>query len=213
VKAYKFLLAGRVGLFSGIEWPENAWVEAVGAVDPCRRGVHACRVEDLPYWLADELWAVELDGEIVPGELKVVARRGRLVERVKAWNDDTQREFREACARRAAMHAADELREAELDDLAAAVANAADTAALAEAETAAAEAAYARGKVDAARVVEVAADAATGVTDDTAAGVAYVAAHVADLRTAPTSDDPFVLERAVQAQWLAQRLALSADGA
>jgi hypothetical protein len=213
VKAYKFLLPGRIALFSGIEWPEDAWVEAEGPVEPCRRGVHACRVEELPYWLADELWVIELDGEILPDELKLVAARGRLVERVEAWDEQAQREFREACARRAAMHAADELREAELEDLAAAVEAAADTAALAEAETAAAAAAYARGKVDAARLAEVAADAAIGIAGDTAAGVAYVAAHVADLRTAPTSDDPFVLERAAQARWLAQRLALSADGA
>jgi len=58
--AYKFLRSGRIGPFSGYRWPEpGAWVDASGT-DPCRRGVHACRTADLPWWLADELWEIEL---------------------------------------------------------------------------------------------------------------------------------------------------------
>ena len=96
--AYKFLLEDRVAPFSGAAWPEpGEWLEAE-VVDLCRTGVHACRVSDLPYWLRPELWEVELDGEIVTGEVTIAASRGRLVRRVEEWNRDTEREFGEACA-------------------------------------------------------------------------------------------------------------------
>lgn len=78
-------------------WPDpGEWLE-VETVDPCRAGVHACRVAQLPYWLRPELWEVELDGEVVEGELMVIAPRGRLVRCVEAWNRDTEREFGRAC--------------------------------------------------------------------------------------------------------------------
>jgi hypothetical protein len=60
--------------------------------------VHACRIDQLPYWLRPELWEVELDGEILEGELMMVAPRGRLVRRIEEWNRDTEREFGQACA-------------------------------------------------------------------------------------------------------------------
>jgi hypothetical protein len=96
--AYKFLREGRVAPFSGVTWPEpGEWLETE-AVDLCRTGVHACRVADLPYWLRPELWEVELDGEIVAGEVAIAAPRGRLVRRVEAWNRDTERAFGGTCA-------------------------------------------------------------------------------------------------------------------
>ena len=95
--AYKFLREGRVAPFSLVTWPDpGEWLEAE-TVDPCRTGVHACRISQLPYWLRPELWQVELDGEIVENELMVVAPRGRLLRRVEAWNEDTRREFGQGC--------------------------------------------------------------------------------------------------------------------
>jgi len=92
VTAYKFLEAGAVSPFAGFRWPLDEWVDAAGA-DPCRRGIHACRIRDLPFWLNDELWEIELDGDIVEQERKVVAPRGRLVRRVDGWNRDVLHEF------------------------------------------------------------------------------------------------------------------------
>jgi hypothetical protein len=66
----------------------------------CSSGVHACGIETLPTWINDELWRVELDGEVVRFESVLVARRGRLVERVPGWNLETGREFANACAER-----------------------------------------------------------------------------------------------------------------
>jgi hypothetical protein len=69
---YKFLERGRVAPFTGFEWPVDEWVEA-SAVDPCRRGIHACRVRDLPIWIDDELWQVELAGDVVEKERSAAA--------------------------------------------------------------------------------------------------------------------------------------------
>jgi hypothetical protein len=82
--AYKFLRAGSLGPFTGFAWEPGRWVKS-GDVSVCERGVHACRVDDLPFWVNDELWEIELGGEVVESGFKVVAPRGRLVRRVEAW--------------------------------------------------------------------------------------------------------------------------------
>jgi hypothetical protein len=99
VTAYKFLDEGGVAPFTGFRWPLGEWVEARG-VDPCRVGVHACRVRDLPIWLGRELWEIELDGELVEREWQVVAQRGRLIRRLEEWNDDLLDGFGRLCAQR-----------------------------------------------------------------------------------------------------------------
>ena len=98
--AYKFLRRDGCGIFSGFAWPApGEWVEAV-AVE-CESGVHACRVGDLPYWVARSLWEVELDGEVLEGRTKVVASRGRLVRRIEAWDDEARDAYVDMCAERA----------------------------------------------------------------------------------------------------------------
>lgn len=98
--AYKFLAPGAYSLLSGFRWPRGRLVSVQGPLVPSLRGIHACRVRDLPYWLDEELWTVELGGWIVEGEHALVASRGRLGERVEAWNEESTREFTEACAER-----------------------------------------------------------------------------------------------------------------
>lgn len=106
--AYKFLTDAGRGPITDRAWPlpapagPGAWIEAApGPLDPCRNGVHACEPHDLPYWLAAELWRVELDGERIRGPESVIARRGRLVAKVSAWNPATARSFAEQCRTRA----------------------------------------------------------------------------------------------------------------
>jgi hypothetical protein len=101
MKAFKFLRPGRVAPFTRVTWPKpGEWVESDGDVDLCRSGVHALEPRALPVWIAEELWRVELEGAetVAPGI--VAGTRGRLVERVEAWNDETAREFARACAAR-----------------------------------------------------------------------------------------------------------------
>jgi hypothetical protein len=99
VIAYKFLDDGAVGPFTGFRWPVEEWVEADG-VDLCSEGIHACRVRDLPVWLGRELWEIELEGDVVQQELKLVAPRGRLMRRIDEWDDEVAHEFGRFCAQR-----------------------------------------------------------------------------------------------------------------
>ena len=95
MNAYKFLHRGRVGPFSGVTWPPpGSWLAAIpGDRDPCRDGVHACSVEQLPLWIAEELWAVELHDPVLEMPAKVVGVAGQLVARVEAWDADAAHAF------------------------------------------------------------------------------------------------------------------------
>lgn len=91
--AYKFLAEAGLGRFSEARWPlpeagqPGAWLSAAGPVRPCVSGIHASRVEKLPYWLDRQLFEIELEGALVETESALVAERGRLIRRVDAWND------------------------------------------------------------------------------------------------------------------------------
>ena len=76
-------------------------MEATGPLEPCRNGIHACYLDDLPHWIGPELWTIEIEGEVQPAPNGVLARRGRLLQRIEKWADSVAREFAEDCARRA----------------------------------------------------------------------------------------------------------------
>jgi len=122
MKAYKFLALGSTGRFSEFPWPRpagpepGAWVAAPERLEDCRHGVHACTPNQLLDWLDDELWEIELDGEIVEGEAMVVAERGRLMRQVAQWDGSTAQEFADACAWRARDYALRSLRRVGLTD-------------------------------------------------------------------------------------------------
>lgn len=99
--AYKFTRLGAVSPFTGFEWPVGEWVEAEGDVGLCANGIHACRVEALPRWIDDELWRIEVDEVEEEREGVVIARRGRLLARIDAWDDEASRELARSCAARA----------------------------------------------------------------------------------------------------------------
>jgi hypothetical protein len=122
VEAFKFLRPGRVGPFTGVTWPQPGdWLESDRPIRLCRSGVHALLPEAFPVWIAEELWRVELQGVEAAAPGIVVGERGRLLDRVRDWNDDTAREFARACAAhvregasgRAAEYAADATASAE----------------------------------------------------------------------------------------------------
>jgi hypothetical protein len=101
VIAYKFLAAGRLAPFSGVRWPEpGTWLEAGEELERCVSGIHALRAEALLGWIDDELWTCELGGAIEDDGEFLIAERGRLLERVHAWNEVAAYEFARACAAR-----------------------------------------------------------------------------------------------------------------
>ena len=102
--AYKFLRPDGTSVFTGFRWElphggPGEWVDA--QVDPCRSGIHACRVSDLPLWVGRSLYEIELEGEVVERRSKLVASRGRLVRRVEAWDDSLRDAYTRMCADRA----------------------------------------------------------------------------------------------------------------
>jgi hypothetical protein len=204
VIAYKFLRAGRAGPFSGFEWPQpRVWVRAGGETVMCRRGIHACRTQDLPWWLADELWEIELEEPITTDEHKLVAPAGRLLSRIERWTASSAQQYGEACAWRTrdtvvetltrAGHqpAADELASsATLDDLL-------TTARL-----------LARTVPDGRVSLTIAGDGAFRALTAAPPTSAYIAAE-ASLRLDGAAG--YAAERRWQSSWLVERLGLRTD--
>ena len=235
--AYKFLASGSRGRFSDFEWPQpagdapGAWVDA-GSVDECLTGVHACRTTDLPDWIDDELWLVELDGAVEEHASMVVAERGRLLRRVDEWDAAAAAAFADACAWRARGVAVRALRhdgaDAEADRLAAvddhidmqivaALASRRPEGASATATAFAADAvALARGQRPETwdLAVALAEPAPAQTPAATAANLAFVVAHTAGAAAAAETGDEaayanaFAAERAWQLEWLREHLPL-----
>lgn len=202
--AYKFLRAGRVGAFSGFRWPApGRWVRVSDTVAMCREGIHACRVRDLPWWLAEELWEIELGGDVQPDEHKVIARAGRLRSRVEAWTPGCATEYGVACAWRARGHAVQALRRAGHVEPAQALAT---CGTLKEVRQLARE--LARQVPDSRISLMIARDGAFRALTDAAPTSAYIAAHAAKRLDGPAGYDA---ERAWQSRWLTDRLRLRED--
>jgi hypothetical protein len=202
--AYKFLRAGRAGLFSGFRWPEpGVWVEAAADPSPCRSGVHACRSRDLPWWLGEELWVAELQGSLRFEEHKVVARAGRLLSRIERWTAERAQEYADACAWRARDRAVQALAGAGRADAAEAVARSAaldDLLVLVRRLAA---------DVPEARInLTIAGDGAFRALTGAAPTSAYIAAHAALRVDGPAA---YAAERAWQARWLVERLGLESQ--
>jgi hypothetical protein len=106
MRAYKVLRDGR-SEFTGWQWPlpsaerPGAWVRAVGPIALCVNGIHASNPEQLPHWLGDEIWEIELDGDVLVEEPALVASQARLLRRVAAWDESMRRRFAETCLDRA----------------------------------------------------------------------------------------------------------------
>jgi hypothetical protein len=189
VIAYKFLSPDRVGLFSGVQWPEpGTWLEP--------GPIHALHAEGLLDWIDDELWTCELAGIVEDDGRVVVAERGRLLERVVAWNEGTAREFARACAARGREHVSEALRaerhDGEAEEL---VLLAADTTALAEGRPLEARAPQLRSHL------EAVADGRPSY-GAIAANVAFVVAHSTAGLHPGGYDDGLAAERA----WQLERL-------
>ena len=203
--AYKFLCAGSLGPFSRYAWPlprdgaPGAWVVAPGDATLCHTAVHGCRVSDLPWWLQDELWEAEFEGEVAAGRHKITARQARLLRRVDAWDAACAQRFADACARRARDHAATAL---DREGAAGAAAELRDRAAIREIL----HAVRAIDPPEPARIpVTMAGDAARRALACAAVVTAYIAAHAAArVDGAPA----MAAERAWQSEWLRAELDL-----
>jgi hypothetical protein len=206
--AYKFLAAGAVAPFTGRPWPlpsaqvPGAWLVAPRG-DLARRGVHACRVEDLSLWPDEELWLVELEGPFILDPFQIIAAGGRLRRRVEAWNTETAREYAAACAWRARDLVTQALDRAQLTVDAAALRGCADLPSLqACASAVAADAPPEEPRGSAAYAAGAAMRARQGRFPEASLQHAHLGAALA------RSESGAARERAWQSRWLASRLEL-----
>ena len=101
MRAYAFLDPAATDYVSGVRWPvpddrgPGAWLEA-GADSPLR-GYPA---DQLLWWLDQQLWEVELAGDVHETDRSVLGARGRLLAPVDAWTPDVARELTTDCALR-----------------------------------------------------------------------------------------------------------------
>ena len=186
MRLYVFLSRERESFLTGVRWPAPAngepapWVEA--GIDGPADAVRGHELADLTWWLDDELWEIELDGELRRVRRSLLGDRGRLLRRIDAWTPAAADDLTAACVGRIQEHAVEARR------------SGAETAAeqldghAADAISYAREGRGARG-----------------------AGVAaYIAAHAVagGDRSAPGYERRFDLEREWQAEWLKARLSL-----
>jgi hypothetical protein len=215
VIAYKFLDDSGCSVFTGQPWSlpgevgAGPWIEA-DSVRPCHSGIHACRVDDLAYWLHTDLWEIELEGDITVAEHKVVARRGRIVRRVEPWST-VWPELAAVAAWRTRDLAVAALTDQNEGDLAERFGNAADLdqlAALGE------EAGELGDQTPLGRAMALAADGGHFAANGEPAQAPFVAAvasgHAAIRETDndSTFDPAFAAERRYQSAWIKQRLDL-----
>lgn len=211
---WKFLRADRKSPFTGYFWEPKEW-SAPAKPRPCHAGVHACRIADLPYWLSDELWQVELAPPVMEAHQKVIAARARLVAPVVDWTPDTARELAVACAVRTAGHAAGELRDHGLYDEAERLTHVAERSTPAdwrETTERCAEIASIRGARQAMKLCGYVLDAIEALDEYPVASVAYIAARAANQRSSTDLIDPYADERIWQEHWLVDRLQLGSSG-
>ena len=204
MRAWKFLESGRIAPFGGHVWPTPAggvpgeWRRFPG------REVFACRIVDLPWWIAPELWEIELEAPVRALDTQLAAHAGRLIRRVVAWDSAVLRAYGVACAERARGLAVEALtRDGRVEE--------------AQALT------RARSMLELSRVARgFCADARQRVSSNLAAYVAEssmrasesaaaAAANIAANATVAALGDPtaFDRERQWQAQWISERAGLS----
>jgi hypothetical protein len=202
--AYKFLRTGRIGPFSGFGWPEpGVWVRADNDTARCRTGIHACRTQDLPWWLADELWEVELADPLQVDEHKVLAPAGRLRSPIEGWTPTCARQYAEACAWRARDHAVQALARIGSEEPAARLAGCATL------DQVRREARELAERVPDARIsLLMASGGAVRALTAAAPTSAYIAAHAAMRLDGPAG---YAAERDWQSSWLVDRLGLQTN--
>ena len=215
MRAFKFLDAHGATVFTANTWPlprhgqPGAWVEA-SSVRPCREGIHACTAGDLAYWINEELWEIELDGEIQEAHRKVVARRGRIVRRIDGWAGGVAAAFPVWCAWRGRDRAVDVFNELGLTPWAqrlSAAVTLGEVASIAKAATAEVGEANAGGAIAA-----LAGDAAA-LASHLGVGAFIVACAAGHAAARVTSDRAgyaaaFAAERRAQSHWIAAQLEL-----
>ena len=85
-------------------WTPGRWRRRIKDIEPCARGYHLCREQDLLWWIGPALWEAEADGDLIEhgsastGDSKIVVGRARLLRPVTTWTERTAQLFAADCA-------------------------------------------------------------------------------------------------------------------
>jgi hypothetical protein len=211
--AWKFLDERSRGIFSGFTWPRpgaghevGAWVDS-GDVVACERGVHACDLHDLAWWMSAQLWEIELDGPVIADLQKVVAPRGRLVRLVAEW-PSIGGELAEWAVWRVRDHVAYVLDAVGDPSLAERVRLAHSLSASVEAIAGSGHDSKSAAGVAIAQLIDAADDVGNPIL--ACHDAARAAGHTATItyRSIETYKSAFAAERLLQSRWIAARLGL-----
>jgi hypothetical protein len=206
MKTFKFLEDDGTSIWSATPWPlptadaPGAWLESRD-VRPCRAGVHACRLEDLAYWMRPTMWEIELDGDIVESRHKVVAPRGRLLRRIDEY-PNAVRELGTVAAWRVRDRAASALRAEQRDELADQFAGCTALSAVAALGPEVAD-----DGSHGSQAALMAVDSAQFAPDGPIGATPFFASNAAGYE-ADDFDAGFAAERRFQSDWLGERLGL-----
>jgi hypothetical protein len=86
--AYTFTRPGARCPFTDRTWPaDGGWLADARATSG----------DELPVWLASELWRVELAGHVSAPAAQLLGERGRLLERIAAWDTTAAEAFITDC--------------------------------------------------------------------------------------------------------------------
>jgi hypothetical protein len=97
VIAFAFTRRGALSPFTGRPWPlPEAGHPSAWFTEP-----HACRADALPVWIAPELWRIEVEDVLGEEHGRIFARRGRLLERLAAWDAAAAEAFAIDCCEHA----------------------------------------------------------------------------------------------------------------
>lgn len=211
---YVGLRRGAVDRLTEFRWPApsgaepGAWVEA-GADAPAG-AVRGWPFAEITWGLDDELWQLELAGATTSDRRAFHGARGRLVQRIEAWESSAAGDLIEVCAWRVRDAAVVALRAENREDQAEALALAADLDALERLGNATAGGGGAASRLAgfAADIVLYARDADRPAPGGAVA--AYVAAHAlaGGDKNVRAYGPKFEAEREWQAEWLRRRLGL-----
>ena len=96
---YKFLQADNTGEYSGFDYYDylpkggkpGKWLPKVESVIMCETGYHVCKKKDLLEWRNENLYIVDVRGEMVEGNDKSAFQQMRFVKRLNGWNEKNLR--------------------------------------------------------------------------------------------------------------------------
>jgi hypothetical protein len=95
----KVVASDRSSMHGGTgKWTKGRWRSVTPPLIPCDHGLHVATVRQALDWLGPRIGLVEVAGERIDQDDKVIVERARVVEWLTTWNERSARHFAADCA-------------------------------------------------------------------------------------------------------------------